>query len=232
MKLNKYIDHTCLKQGATTEDIQRLCEEAIVSNFAAVCIAPSYVSFAKSLLKDTDIKVCTVIGFPFGYSTSITKSTEIVDAIGNDVDEIDIVQNISFVKNGDWVSLYREINEILSMPIVRNSTKLIVKIILESGVLTDNEIIKCCEIYSEFNRIDFIKTSTGYAESGASVHQVELIKKHIPSTMQIKASGGIRDYKFAKELIDAGATRLGCSAGIKIINGLLEESKINLTEKY
>jgi len=215
MEMNKYIEHTCLKQGATNSDIEKLCKEAAEYNFAAVCVSPAYVKLAYKLLKDTDVKICTVIGFPFGYSTTEVKLTEIQNAIGNGADEIDIVQNVSYVKNREWEELYNEMEMCLSF--YKNVT---VKVILESGILTDEEIIKCCEVYSKFEgKIDFMKTSTGFAEKGASIHHVNLIKQNIPTTMQIKASGGIRDFSFAKELIDAGATRIGCSAGIAIMQG-------------
>ena len=229
MNIERYIDHTVLKQGTTFNDIKKLCQEASISNFVAVCIPPSYVREAKSLLTGCSVKLATVIGFPLGYNTTITKVNEIREAIANGVDELDIVHNVSFVKNGDWYSLNKEITECLAVIIehnkmlelmnLRNKTNklpVLVKVIIESGILTDNEISNCCGIYRK-HKIDFIKTSTGFAEKGASVHHVELIKKSIPETMGIKASGGIRTYAFAKELIDAGATRIGCSAGIQIM---------------
>jgi deoxyribose-phosphate aldolase len=214
MELNKYIDHTCLKQGATWQDISNICNEAREYNFAAVCVAPDYISTVKYHLKDTDVKICTVIGFPFGYSTREVKAVEIADAIQNGADEIDIVQNVSYVKNGDFVNLYREMEFLLNS---FEHTDVIVKIILESGILTDDEIYKCCEVYSKFEgKIDFLKTSTGFAEKGASSHAVKIMKENSP--FQVKASGGIRDWLFAKDLIEAGATRLGCSASVSIIN--------------
>lgn len=223
MELNKYIDHTCLKQGATSADITKLCDEARIHNFAAVCIAPDYVSYAKSLLKDTDVKICTVIGFPFGYSTREVKALEISDAIQNGADEIDIVQNVSYVKNGDYLNLYREIEFLLNSFVYKD---VIVKIILESGILTNNEIYKCCEVYSKFkDNIDFLKTSTGFAAVGATLEAVKIMKKNSP--FQIKASGGIKSWYYADLYIKAGATRLGCSAGVAI----LEDYKLSLKPK-
>ncbi len=215
MTLNQYIDHTILKPTTLISDIEKLCAEAIEYHFAAVCIPPNFVKRAKAFLENSEVKVATVIGFPFGYSAVEAKIAEILLAIVDGVDELDVVINISAIKNNDWQYLANEINHI--MPIVRNGKK-VIKIIIESGILTESEIISCCEIYG-LAGIDFLKTSTGYAEKGATVEAVTLFRLHLPDQVQIKASGGIRDYAFAKQLIDAGATRLGCSAGVAIING-------------
>jgi deoxyribose-phosphate aldolase len=215
MKLNAYIDHTLLKPTALVADIEKLCKEAIEYQFAAVCVPPNFVKKAKAFLGNSSVKLATVIGFPFGYSAVEAKLAEVVLAIVDGADELDIVANISAIKNADWQYLANELNHI--MPIIKSKGKAI-KIIIETGVLTDEEIIKCCELYGVAG-IDYLKTSTGYAEKGASVEAVQLFKKHLPSNVQIKASGGIRDYAFAKLLIDAGATRLGCSASIAIVNG-------------
>ena len=215
MKLNQYIDHTILKPTTLISDIKKLCAEAIQYQFAAVCIPPNFVKQAKTLLKDSAVKVATVIGFPFGYSAVEAKIAEILLAMVDGADELDVVINISAIKNNDWVYLANEINHI--MPIIRSKDK-VIKIIIESGILTDEEIIKCCEIYG-LAGIDYLKTSTGYAEKGATVEAVKLFRLHLPDNIQIKASGGIRDYVFAKHLIDAGATRLGCSAGVAIVQG-------------
>jgi len=196
-------------------DIEKLCSEAKEYSFAAVCVPPNFVKKAKELLVGSSVKIATVIGFPFGYSAVEAKIAEILLAIVDGVDELDVVINISAIKNNDWLYLANEINHI--MPIIRSNGK-VVKIIIESGVLTDEEIIKCCEIYG-LAGIDYLKTSTGYAEKGASVEAVSLFRLHLPAHVQIKASGGIRDYAFAKQLIDAGATRLGCSAGVAIVQG-------------
>ncbi len=215
MQVNKYIDHTILKPTTTIADIEKLCEEAKQYGFAAVCVPPPFIKKSKELLDGSDVKVATVIGFPFGYSAVEAKLAETLLAIVDGVDELDIVINLITLKNNDWLYLANEINHLF--PVIKEKGKTI-KIIIESGVLTDDEIIKCCDLYGAAG-IDYLKTSTGYAEKGASVHAVKLFRKHLPEAVQIKASGGIRDYQFAKELIDAGATRLGCSAGVAIVNG-------------
>ena len=217
MQLNKYIDHTILKPTTLISDIEKLCSEAIDYQFAAVCVPPNFIKKAKELTKDSTVKVATVIGFPFGYSAVEAKLAETLLAIVDGADELDIVINISAIRNNDWQYLANEINHL--MPIIKQNNR-VVKIIIESGILTDEEIIKCCTLYGAAG-IDYLKTSTGYAEKGASVHAVSLFKKHLPAHVQIKASGGIRDYAFAKELINAGATRLGCSAGVAIVKGSL-----------
>ena len=215
MDLSKYIDHTILKPTTLLSDIEKLCAEAKQYHFAAICIPPNFVKKAKVLTEGSAVKVATVIGFPFGYSAVESKIAEILLAIVDGADELDVVINISAIKNNDWLYLANEINHI--MPIIRSKNK-VIKIIIESGILTDDEIIKCCEIYG-LAGIDYLKTSTGYAEKGATVEAVKLFRLHLPDAVQIKASGGIRDYAFAKQLIDAGATRLGCSAGVAIVQG-------------
>jgi deoxyribose-phosphate aldolase len=213
--LNKYIDHTILKPTCLVSDIEKLCAEAKQYDFAAVCVPPNFVKLAKEKLVGSTVQVATVIGFPFGYSATEAKIAEIILAMVDGADELDVVANISAIKNGDWSAIADEINHI--MPIIRSKGK-VVKIIIESGVLTDDEIIKCCDIYG-IAGIDYLKTSTGYAEKGASVETVKLFRKHLPDQVQIKASGGIRDYAAAKLMIDAGATRIGCSAGVAIVSG-------------
>ncbi len=169
------------------------------------------------MLENSEVKLATVIGFPFGYSAVEAKIAEIILAMVDGADELDMVANISAIKNHDWMYLADEINHIL--PIIRSKQK-IIKVIIESGVLTDEEIIKCCDMYGVAG-IDFLKTSTGYAEKGATIEAVKLFRKYLPEQVQIKASGGIRDYAFARQLLDAGATRLGCSASIAIVNGAM-----------
>ena len=218
MKIAPYIDHTILKQTTTIADIEKLCKETLEYNFAAVCVPPLYVKKAKELLGNSDIKASTVIGFPFGYSAIEAKVAEIVLAIVDNADELDMVVNISAIKNGDWAFIANEINTI--MPIVRKKEK-VIKVIIESGILTDDEIIKCCDIYGAAG-VDFVKTSTGFAEKSASIHDVQLIRAHLADSIKIKASGGIRSYSFAKELINAGANRLGCSASVEIVKESIE----------
>jgi deoxyribose-phosphate aldolase len=213
--IHTYIDHTILKPTCLVSDIHKLCEEAKQYKFAAVCVPPNFVKLAKEYTQGSEVKVATVIGFPFGYSATEAKIAEIILAMLDGADELDVVANISAIKNADWAYIADEINHI--MPIVRSKGKTI-KIIIESGVLTDDEIIACCDIYGAAG-IDFLKTSTGYAEKGASVEAVALFRKHLPDSIQIKASGGIRDYDTAKQMIEAGATRIGCSAGVSIVTG-------------
>lgn len=213
MDIAKYIDHTLLKPTATLAEIENICKEAMEYGFAAVCVPPLYVKKAKDLLVNAEVNIATVIGFPFGYSAIEAKVAEIVLAIVDGADELDMVVNISAIKNNDWTFIADEINTM--MPIVKNKNK-VIKVIIESGVLTDEEIIKCCDIYGAAG-VDYVKTSTGYAEKGATVHAVKLIRTHLSDSVKIKASGGIKSYSFAKELIDAGANRLGCSSSINII---------------
>lgn len=212
MNIAPYIEHTVLKQTTTLAEVEKVCKEAKEYGFAAVCVPPLYVKKAKEFLADSEVKVATVIGFPFGYCAIEAKVAEIVLAIVDGADELDMVANISAIKNGDWNFIANEINTI--MPIVKNKEK-VIKVIIESGVLTDDEIIKCCDIYGAAG-VDYVKTSTGFAEKGASIHAVQLIRAHLADSVKIKASGGIRSYSFAKELINAGANRLGCSASVEI----------------
>lgn len=213
MRFNEYIDHTILKPATLISDIEKLCAEAREYSFAAVCVPPPFVKKAKQLLKEALVKTATVIGFPFGYSAIEAKLAEILLAIVDGADELDIVINLIALKNNDWPYLANEINNI--MPVIKQNNK-VVKIIVESGILTNEEIIKCCELYSAAG-VDYLKTSTGYAEKGASVEVVQLMREHLPSQVKIKASGGIRTYDFAKQLIEAGANRLGCSTSVAVL---------------
>lgn len=231
--LNKYIDHTLLKQGCTEEQIQELCDEAIKYNFAAVCIPPHHVSFAAAYLKNKKPKVCTVIGFPFAYTTIEAMKEEIKKALKDGVEEIDIVQNVSLVKQGEWDLLHKNMKSLIDIvtntPPV-NNTYPIVKIILETGLLTNDEIKKCCETYiTLLNYTDFIKTSTGFAKEISDVEEfkkkkieaVSIIQEAVNGLVYIKASGGIRDIEFASELIKAGASRLGCSSGVSLMENTI-----------
>lgn len=214
MKINQSIDHTILKPTTLLSDIEKVCAEAREYKFAAVCIPPSFVKKSKALLQGTNVRAATVIGFPFGYSAVEAKLAEILLAIVDGADELDVVVNIMAIKNNDWLYVSNEINHI--MPVIKSKEKTI-KIIIESGVLTQDELIKCCKLYGAAG-IDFLKTSTGYAEKGATAEAVRTMRENLPASVQIKASGGIKTYEFARQLIDAGATRLGCSASVEIIN--------------
>ncbi|RYD55205.1 MAG: deoxyribose-phosphate aldolase [Sphingobacteriales bacterium] len=213
-----YIDHTVLKPTTVDADIVRLCEEAKNNKFAAVCVPPYFINKAVSFLEGSSVKVTTVIGFPFGYSSTGSKLEEITQAIADGADELDIVHNMAALKIRDYNTLEEEMSQCVALA---HSEGKVVKVIIESGVLTDAEVIHCCKLYASLN-VDFVKTSTGYAETGATAHAVRLMRANLPVNIAIKASGGIRNFTFAKELIAAGATRLGCSAGMQI----LEESKM------
>ena len=213
MNIASYIDHTLLKPTATIAEIQQLCSEAIQFGFAAVCVPPPLVKNALAFLNGTEIKVATVIGFPFGYSIARAKIFEVQQAIDDGADELDVVINLIALRGNAWSYLESEMKYI-SQAIHKNER--LVKVIIESGILTNEEIIKCCEIYAKAGA-DFLKTSTGYAEKGATVEAVTLMRNHLPSSIRIKASGGIRTYEFARTLIEAGADRLGCSASVSIV---------------
>src|SRR5579862_8707468 len=208
-----YIDHTLLKPVCTSEDIDKICLEAIDNRFAAVCIPPFVVKQAVQALKGTVVKTATVIGFPMGYSSLDSKITESQNAISDEADELDVVINLIALKNGDWSYLEKEMKALVSR--IHQEGK-IIKVIVESGILSRNELIQCCNIYGKMN-IDFMKTSTGYAEKGASVSDVTLMREKLPPHIKIKASGGIRHFNFAEELIEAGASRIGCSASLQIV---------------
>ncbi|MEO7802642.1 MAG: deoxyribose-phosphate aldolase [Ginsengibacter sp.] len=212
--LAAYIDHTLLKPTATLGNIEQLCKEAIDYKFTAVCIPPIFIKKTKELLQNSPVKTATVIGFPFGYSAIEAKVAEVILSLVDGADELDMVINITALKNDDWQYLANEINTIL--PIIQGKQK-VIKVIIETGILTNDEIIKCCNLYSVAG-VDYIKTSTGYAERGASVEAVKLIRENCGKHIKIKASGGIKTYDFAIKLIKAGANRIGCSSSVNIIN--------------
>ena len=208
-----YIDHTLLKATCRTADIIQLCREAIEFKFAAVCVPPFLVKHAVEALRGSQVKTATVIGFPMGYSSIDSKLSEIHTAILDGADELDTVINLIALKNGEWSYLEKEMQQ--QIELIHHKEK-IVKVIVESGVLSKDELIHCCNLYGRLE-IDYMKTSTGYAEKGASVSDVQLMRTELPANVKIKASGGIRHYPFAMELIEAGADRLGCSASIQIV---------------
>lgn len=208
-----YIDHTILKQTTSFSNVDKVCVEASLENFAAVCIPPKYVTTAKKMLDGSKVKVATVIGFPLGFNTIDVKVTEIEEAIAMGADEVDVVIKLSALKSGDWQYLEDEIKACLD-PVYKNNK--VIKVIVESGMLTDSELVACCALYGKYN-IDYMKTSTGFATNGASVHAVTLMRKNLPKRIGIKAAGGIRSLAFARELIEAGATRIGCSESMQII---------------
>lgn len=213
LNLAAYIDHTILKPTASAADVDKVCVEASIAGFAAVCIPPKYVHSAKKLLDSSRVKVATVIGFPLGFNAIDVKVAEIEDAINSGADEVDMVIDLCAIKSGDFEHLKKEIEACL-VPVYTAGR--VIKIIVESGMLTDTELLECCKLYGKYN-IDYMKTSTGFSGTGATVHAVKLMRENLPARVSIKASGGIRTYAFAKELIDAGATRLGTSASLQIM---------------
>lgn len=215
MNIASYIDHTVLKPATTLAEVEQVCAEAASYGFAAVCVPPPFVKRAAALLSPVPVKTATVIGFPFGYSATEAKLAEAVLAMVDGADELDMVINLVALRMGDWEFLCRELQLVLE--VAHNKAKL-VKLIIESGILEKEEIIKCCEVFGSMG-LDFMKTSTGYAERGATVEAVHLMRRHLPPSVGIKASGGIRTWHFASQLIEAGASRLGCSASVAIVKG-------------
>ncbi len=212
--LARYIDHTFLKQTATRQQIIKLCEEAVQHRFAAVCVPPSYVELAKDMCENKGIKVATVIGFPMGYSHTEAKATEIELAIGNGADELDVVMNLGDLLNGNIEYLFNEISYLTQLCHERNA---IIKVIIESGILTESQIKMACQVCADAE-VDFVKTSTGFAQSGATIDAVKLMRKILPKNISIKASGGIKNQEQAIAFIEAGANRIGTSSGVEIMN--------------
>jgi len=206
-----YIDHTLLRANASEEEIIRLCDEAKRYRFASVCINPSYVELCAKLLKGSDVKVCTVIGFPLGAMTTEAKKYETIDAIKKGADEIDMVINIGKLKSGDLKYVYDDIKAVVDA-----SKGKIVKVILETAMLTDEEKVKGSYLTKSAGA-HFVKTSTGFGPGGATARDVAIMRKTVGPEMGIKAAGGIRDYETAVEMIKSGATRIGASASVNIV---------------
>jgi deoxyribose-phosphate aldolase len=215
-KIAEMIDQTNLKPDATKTDIKRLCDGAIKYSFGCVCVHPSYVLLSKNLLKETNVNVCTVIGFPFGANTPKIKFFEAKEAVENGVDEIDMVMNIGALKSGLYDDVKNDISGVVAA--ARDKT---VKVIIETALLDEDEKIKACTAAKD-SGADFIKTSTGFGVPGATIEDIILIKETIGQDMGIKASGGIKDLKTTLDLIDAGATRIGTSSGVKIMVEVLK----------
>ena len=215
MNLASMIDHTALKPETTEAQIKKLCEEAIQNNFAAVCVNPCYVPLAASLLKDHTSKVCTVVGFPLGANPTKIKLAETLWCIENGAQEIDMVVNIGAIKSENWNIVIADISKIA---LACKDHNVLIKVILETGLLTDSEIVDTCEICKEVG-VDFVKTSTGFTPVGATAHAIKLMRQAVGEGIFIKASGGIRDRQIALDMIEAGANRIGCSASLTIISG-------------
>lgn len=214
MNINEYIDHTILKADASKAEVETLCQEAKEHQFKSVCINPTWVSLAKELLADTSVLVCTVIGFPLGANHTDVKVYETKKALEEGADEIDMVINVAQLKAGNEDYVKNEISEI-SKEVHQNNG--ILKVIIETSLLTDGEKIKACSIAKDAGA-DFVKTSTGFSSSGATIEDIKLMRKTVGEKMGVKASGGVRALDFAKELIESGATRLGTSSGVQLVN--------------
>lgn len=212
------IDHTLLKADATRPQIEKLCEEAKKYVFASVCVNPTWVKYSAELLAGTDVKVCTVIGFPLGASTSAVKAFETKDAIANGAGEIDMVINIGALKNGEYDIVRDDIKAVVD---AANGT--LVKVIIETCLLTDEEKVKACELSVEAGA-DFVKTSTGFSTGGATAEDIALMRKTVGPDLGVKASGGVRNLEDMKNMIDNGATRIGASSGVAIMEGLTSQS--------
>ena len=213
MSINKYIDHTLLKPESTQDQIDNLISEAKEYNFASVCVNPAWVSHAAEALKDSDVKVCTVIGFPLGANTSRVKAFETKDAIENGADEIDMVINIGRLKAKEYDFVENDIRAV-----VEASGDKLVKVIIETCLLTNEEKEKACQL-SVAAGADYVKTSTGFSTAGANVHDVALMRKTVGPNIGVKAAGGARSYADAEAFVKAGATRIGASSGVAIVNG-------------
>ena len=218
MNDTKYIDHTLLKPDTTVEQIDKLIEEAKEYQFKSVCINPTYVKHAAEALADSDVLVCTVIGFPLGANTTATKAFEVEDAVKNGADELDMVINIGALKDKRYDEVQQDIEAVVKAADGRT-----VKVIIETVLLTDEEKRKASEL-SKAAGAHFVKTSTGFAGGGATVEDVKLMKEVVGDALEVKASGGVRNLEDFKAMLDAGATRVGASAGVQIIQGLESDS--------
>lgn len=217
MEIGKYIDHTNLKMDATSKDIAKLCREAMEYNFETVCVHPCYVALAKELLEGSNVGVTTVIGFPLGMNTPKTKAYEAIDAVEEGADEIDMVINVGALKDKDYDYVKKEIEEI------RDSIDgKVLKVIIETSLLTKDEIIKMTEICNE-TYVNYIKTNTGFGSRGVTLEDVKIINEHKNDLLEIKAAGGIKTYEQMNELIEAGASRIGTSNGVYIVTHIKEE---------
>ena len=213
MAINRYIDHTLLKPESTQTQIDKLIAEAVEYQFASVCVNPTWVSYAAKALKGTEVNVCTVIGFPLGANTSSVKAFETKDAVANGADEIDMVINIGQLKSGQYDAVEADIRAV-----VEASGDKLVKVIIETCLLTDGEKVKACQLAVAAGA-DYVKTSTGFSTAGANIADVTMMRKTVGPNIGVKAAGGTRSYADAEAFIKAGATRIGTSAGVAIVNG-------------
>lgn len=218
MELNRMIDHTILKPEATEAAVQKIIDEAKEYNFFSVCINPCWVAFASEQLADTDVAVCTVIGFPLGANTPEVKAYEAADAIKNGANEVDMVINIGALKSQQYDYVRQDIQGVVDAA----KGKALVKVIIETALLTDEEKVKACELAKEAGA-DFVKTSTGFSTGGAKVADIRLMRETVGPDMGVKASGGVHNAEEAQAMIEAGATRIGASTGVAIVSGATGE---------
>ena len=218
MELNRMIDHTILKPEATEAAVQKIIDEAKEYNFFSVCINPCWVAFASEQLADTDVAVCTVIGFPLGANTPEVKAYEAADAIKNGANEGDMVINIGALKSQQYDHVRQDIQGVVDAA----KGKALVKVIIETALLTDEEKVKACELAKEAGA-DFVKTSTGFSTGGAKVADIRLMRETVGPDMGVKASGGVHNAEEALAMIEAGATRIGASTGVAIVSGATGE---------
>ncbi|WP_159157419.1 deoxyribose-phosphate aldolase [Enterococcus faecalis] len=218
MELNRMIDHTILKPEATEAAVQKIIDEAKEYNFFSVCINPCWVAFASEQLADTDVAVCTVIGFPLGANTPEVKAYEAADAIKNGANEVDMVINIGALKSKQYDYVRQDIQGVVDAA----KGKALVKVIIETALLTDEEKVKACELAKEAGA-DFVKTSTGFSTGGAKVADIRLMRETVGPDMGVKASGGVHNAEEALAMIEAGATRIGASTGVAIVSGATGE---------
>lgn len=208
---NQMIDHTILKPDATKAMVQKIIDEAIEYQFASVCVNPCYVAYCASQLQDSDVKVCTVIGFPLGASTSATKAFETSEAIKNGADEVDMVINIGALKDGNQDLVFNDIQAV-----VKAAQGKTVKVIIETCLLNDEEIITACKLAKKA-QANFVKTSTGFSSGGAKAKDVALMKATVKDELEVKASGGIKTKADLQAMVEAGASRIGTSAGVALV---------------
>lgn len=218
MELNRMIDHTILKPEATEAAVQKIIDEAKEYNFFSVCINPCWVAFASEQLADTDVAVCTVIGFPLGANTPEVKAYEAADAIKNGANEVDMVINIGALKSQQYDYVRQDIQGVVDAA----KGKALVKVIIETALLTEEEKVKACELAKEAGA-DFVKTSTGFSTGGAKVADIRLMRETVGPDMGVKASGGVHNAEEALAMIEAGATRIGASTGVAIVSGATGE---------
>ncbi|WP_088041679.1 deoxyribose-phosphate aldolase [Bacillus sp. EAC] len=214
MSYANLVDHTLLRADAKKEEIAKLVEEAKEFNFASVCINPTWVSYASELLKDSSVKVCTVIGFPLGANTPEVKAFETKNAIENGAGEVDMVINIAALKDNNDELVERDVRAVVEAA----KGKALVKVIIETCLLTDEEKVRACELSVKAGA-DFVKTSTGFSTGGATVEDVALMRKTVGENVGVKASGGVRNLKDLENVVSVGATRIGTSSGVKIVQG-------------